>query len=98
MTEKEFLDMVVQERIKLLLERKTTPEEDAVFDRGDAAVEGLDEEKKAQVQALIDLFMDLDAEREEKAYRGGFRDGIRLVARLFKISMEECYGIQEGNL
>ena len=98
MTEREFLDMVIQERIKLILERKTTPEEDSVFEKGEKAIEGLGEETKKRVQAFIDLLEDLDAEREEQAYMGGFYDGVRLMTKIAQIGKEDRYGIRGGHL
>lgn len=98
MTEKEFLDMVIQERIKLILERRTTPKEDGIFERGEQAIEGLEEGTRKQVQDFIDLLEDMGAEREEQAYMGGFYDGVRLMTRISKIGKEERYGICGGHL
>ena len=85
MTEKQFIDMVIQERIKLLLERKNTPEEETVLNNGEGVIDRLGEEDRKLVEAYLDLMTGLEAESEEGAYLGGFRDGVRLSVRLFLI-------------
>ena len=93
MTEKEFIQMMITQRIDMLLSGKRTAEEKEVFDRGEQVMKGLEEEQRVCLEAYMNQASSLEAAAEEKAYVGGFKDGICVVLKILKIGWEGCRGI-----
>ena len=85
MTNEEYLDMVIGERITQLLLRKPDMKETEVLDKGEKVINSLGETERISVEAYLNLFSDRQAEDERKSYLGGVRDGICLVGRIFKL-------------
>ena len=82
MTEEEFINMIVTERIKMVLLRKSDLENAAVLDSAELVIKELDEEKRKKLEDYLDLMLYQRAEDEMKLYRAGFEDGIRLMRRI----------------
>ena len=85
MTNEEYLDMVIGERLTQLLLRKPDIKEKEVLDKGEKVINSLGETERISVEAYLNLFSDRQAEDERKSYLGGVRDGICLVGRIFKL-------------
>lgn len=85
MTNEEYLDMVIGERITQLLLRKPDIKEKEVLDKGEKVINSLGETERMSVEAYLNLFSDRQAEDERKSYLGGVRDGICLVGRILKL-------------
>ena len=97
MTEKEFLAMIISERLWMLLGKKSSPEEMDIIDKGEAAIEGLNEEVKGAVEAYTGLMVKKEAETEMAAYLGGVHDGIRLMLKIDKIGKDEINGTDKNH-
>ncbi len=96
MTEKEFIQMMITQRIDMLLGGKRTAKEKEVFDRGEQVMRGLEEEERMRLEEYMNQAASLEAAAEEKAYLGGFKDGICLVLEILKIGQEGCRGLLKG--
>ncbi len=90
MTDKEFIRMMLEERIKCLSGRLLTQKEAEILSEGERILEELEEEKKEKVQKFLDLTMEMEAENEKQTYLGGLRDGIRLADWIAGINREKC--------
>ena len=84
MTNKDFIQMMVSERIHILLGRKMTPKEREILDRGEQIIKGLNEEEQTIMEEYMNQMVKIEAAAEEKAYLGGVKDGICLVLGIFK--------------
>lgn len=91
MTDKEFIEMMLDERIKCLLGRLLTKKEADILSEGERVLEELEGEKKEKVQKFLDLTMEMEAENETQTYLGGLRDGIRLCGWIADINKEGGY-------
>jgi len=88
MTDKEFIEMMLDERIKCLLGRLLTKKEADTLSEGEKVLEELEGEKKEKVQKFLDLTMEMEAENETQTYLGGLRDGIWLCGWIAEIRKE----------
>ena len=88
MTNEEYLDMVIGERITQLLLRKPDMKEHEVLDKGEKVINSLGETERISVEAYLNLFSDQQAEDERKSYLGGVRDGICLMGQILKLWKE----------
>lgn len=88
MTNEEYLDMVIGERITQLLLRKPDMKEKEVLDKGEKVINSLGETERISVEAYLNLFSDQQAEDERKSYLGGVRDGICLMGQILKLWKE----------
>lgn len=80
MDKTELIEMIISERIGALLEQKVKEEaKEAVSGREERILEGLEEEKKIQIETYIDSLVEEAAQNERIIYRGGFYDGAGLV-------------------
>ncbi len=84
MTNREFVQMMVSERIHMLLGRKMTPKESRILDSGEEVFRELNEEQRGKVEEYMNQMVGIEADAEEKAYLGGVKDGICLVLGIFK--------------
>lgn len=84
MTDKEFVQMIVSERINVLLGRKLTSKESEILDRGEEVIKGLSEEQRAGLEEYMNQMVRIEAAAEEKAYLGGVRDRICLVLDIYE--------------
>lgn len=82
MTDEEFINMIVTERIKMVLLRKSDLENAAVADSAELVIKELDEEKRKKLEDYLNLMLYQRAEDEMKLYRAGFEDGIRLMRKI----------------
>ena len=82
MTGEEFINMIVTERIKMVLLRKSDLENAAVADSAELVIKELDEEKRKKLEDYLNLMLYQRAEDEMKLYRAGFEDGIRLMRKI----------------
>ena len=85
MKEKNFIDMIIAERISLLLEGKGEDQKDAASDRWDKLMEKVGEELKGQLEACLDEMIRVQSEKQEAVYLGGFRDGARVALEISRI-------------
>lgn len=92
MSEKELIDMVISERISWLLKQSERPEDEEVPDPEEELLQGLGEEKRAQMEGYINQLVDVEAQNERYSYLGGFRDGVCLVLKICRIGKEELLG------
>lgn len=70
MNEKKFIDMIISERISLLLERKEEGQKDAASDRWDKLMEKVGEELKGQLEVCLDEMIQVQSERQAVVYLG----------------------------
>lgn len=86
MNEKELLDMMVTERIQILVremksaqtlaERKNTR---LLMDQAEGILKRLSEQEHAVMEQYLNSMTDRMADVEPALYTGGFRDGIRVM-------------------
>lgn len=79
MTDKEYLDLMIEERIAVLLQTKMEEREKEMMGDASKTIEGLDEEVRLQVETCMNLLIDKMADSEVKLYMGGFKDGVKLT-------------------
>ena len=70
MKEKNFIDMIIAERISLLLEGKGEDQMDAASDRWDKLMEKVGEELKGQLEVCLDEMIQVQSERQAVVYLG----------------------------
>lgn len=92
MSEKELIDMVISERIGRLLEQNERSEDGEIPDPEEELLQGLGEEKQAQMEGYINHLVEAEARNERDSYLGGFRDGVCLVLKLCRIGKGEIFG------
>lgn len=80
--DKEFYDMVLDERLKFILARRPAEEDKKVITAGDEVIARLDSKDREVMEAYLDMFTDNMASYERQAYLGGLRDGICLMKKL----------------
>lgn len=85
MNEKKFIDMIISERISLLLERKEEGQKDAASDRWDKLMEKVGEELEGQLEVCLDEMIQVQSERQAVVYLGGFRDGAHVALEISRI-------------
>lgn len=88
MTNEEYLDMAIGERITQLLLRKPNVKEKEIFDKGEKVIDRLEETERIQMEAYMNLIADRQAEDERKSYMGGLKDGVCLVGWILKLWVE----------
>lgn len=86
MNEKELLDMMVTERIQILVQEMKsarTPAEREnsllLMDQAEGILKRLSEQEHALMEQYLDSMTDRIADVEPALYTGGFRDGIRVM-------------------
>ncbi|XBX03635.1 hypothetical protein QMP26_24200 [Enterocloster clostridioformis] len=86
MNEKELLDMMVTERIQILVQelksaRTPTERENSrlLIDQAEGILKRLSEQEHALMEQYLDSMTDRMADVEPALYTGGFRDGIRVM-------------------
>lgn len=79
MTDKEYMDFVIEERIAVLLQVKMEEREKEMMADASKTIEGLDEEVRLQVETCVNLLIDKMADSEVKLYMGGLKDGVKLA-------------------
>lgn len=85
MTEEKLKAILTAERIEMLLEQAEIGNDDLKSKEYDAILEGLAEDKRHQLETLIDRMAKREAERGEVLYWGGVHDGIRLMWKICQI-------------
>lgn len=86
MNEKELLDMMVTERIQILVQEmksaRTPAERETarlLMDHAEGILKRLSEQELAVIEQYLDSMTDRMADTEPALYTGGFRDGIRVM-------------------
>lgn len=86
MNEKELLDMMVTERIQILVQKMKSAQTPAeressrlMIDQAEGILKRLSEQEHALVEQYLDSMTDRMADVEPALYTGGFRDGIRVM-------------------
>lgn len=86
MNEKELLDMMVTERIQILVQKlksARTPAEREnprlLMDQAEDILNRLSEQEHALMEQYLDSMTDRMADVEPALYTGGFQDGIRVM-------------------
>lgn len=86
MNEKELLDMMVTERIQILVQEmksaRTPAERETarlLMDHAEGILKRLSEQEHAVIEQYLDSMTDRMADTEPALYTGGFRDGIRVM-------------------
>ena len=86
MNEKELLDMMVTERIQILVQEmksaRTLAEREnfrLLMDQAEGILKRLSEQEHALMEQYLDSMTDHMADMEPALYTGGFRDGIRAM-------------------
>ncbi len=85
MTTKDFLEMMLDERIKMLLTRKPSEDGLEIEDAGEKIIMELEGGKKDKLEAYMNLLTDNMAQNERKAYIGGLKDGIWLAREIGRL-------------
>ena len=79
MSEQEYLEMIVAERIQMIL---ADMEAGAVMDgeeESEKTLEGLEETQRKAIEAYLDHMVSRQAVTEKHLYLAGLKDGIRLL-------------------
>jgi hypothetical protein len=79
MTDKEYLDLMIDERISMILNKNSDGREIEMKDAASKVIEDMDEKMRTQVEMCISLLIDTMAKSEVKLYVGGVRDGIKIA-------------------
>ncbi len=86
MNEKELLNMMVTERIQILVQEmksaRTLAEQEntrLLMDQAEGILKRLSEQEHALMEQYLDSMTDRMADVEPALYTGGFRDGIRVM-------------------
>ena len=87
MTEKDFREMMVSERIAMIIKRELKEGREA-FEEGEKTIKGLEPETRKVIEAYLEVLASDDADIQEAAYLGGVWDGIYLMAKIFRIVWE----------
>ena len=97
MSEKEFFDMMLEERIAMLLEKRQA-EKTEETEKAEQILEELEADKKQTLEDFFNGLMEQMAETGRTAYLGGLRDGFRLAEWMRKggSSLEEMPEIEKG--
>lgn len=77
--DRDFLEMVLQERLAMHLSRITV-KESGESKEAEEIISGLELEQREKVLAFLDETYSIEAEREYAAYKGGLEDGLKLAA------------------
>lgn len=91
----DFLEMMVEERIKSLIFRKLSREEKRILDEGEQVIQSLQKEAQEKLERYMDLSIEQEAEDERSIYQGGLKDGIRLMWRILSLRPEKAKGQAE---
>ena len=97
MSEKEFFDMMLEERIAMLLEKRQA-EKTEETEKAEQILEELEADKKQTLEDFFNGLMEQMAETGRTAYLGGLRDGFRLAEWMRKgdSGLEEMPGIEKA--
>lgn len=79
MTDKEFMEFVVDERIAMLLQRDKEKWETEMMDGADEFLKDVDEEIRLQMETYINLLINQMAVSEMKLYICGLKDGVKIA-------------------
>lgn len=86
MNEKELLDMMVTERIQILVQEMKSAQTPAerensrlLMDQAEGILKRLSDQEHALMEQYLDSMTDRMADVEPALYTGGFRDGIRVM-------------------
>lgn len=98
MTEKDFWEMMIEERIGMLLKEKGEKREEVWMEEGEKILENLDEDRKEGLRTYIGRMINEMAVTERKIYLGGLRDGFRLAEWMREggSDLEEMPGIEKA--
>lgn len=96
MSEKEFFEMMLEERIAMLLEKEQAAKTEAT-EKAEQVLEELEADKKRTLEDFFSGLMEQMAETGRTAYLGGLRDGFRLAEWMRKddSGLEEMPGIEK---
>lgn len=83
MGKKDFYDMVVEERIAMILEQKEMVCENEWIAQAEKVMKDLNEEQKNSLLVYINQLIDEMAVAERKTYLGGIKDGLRMAGLVF---------------
>lgn len=87
-TVKQMIEMVVSERLDVILQEKSDDADIETMDHGEAVIDSLPDDQKETIQAYLNTLLDHEAQSNEKAYLGGFHDAIGLLIRLLVIAAD----------
>lgn len=94
MTDKEFMEFVVDERIAMLLQKDREKRETEMMDEVDEFLKNADEETRLQMETCINLLINQMAVSEMKLYICGLKDGVKIAkwveSQAAEIKQEEC--------
>lgn len=79
MTDKEFIEFVVDERIAMLLQKDKEQQETEMMDEVDELLKNVDEETRLQMETHINLLVNQMAVSEMKLYICGLKDGVKIA-------------------
>ena len=92
MRENEFIQMAVGERIAAAVEGKIAPVDQAVMDRAEKILRKLKKRDRDRLEDYINQLISSEADVQIQAYIGGFKDGIRLMKEIGRITEEDRNG------
>lgn len=79
MDQKEYEDMIISERIQMILHENRKDMDDGVTVTAEQALSELDEEQRRMMEDYLDRLIVQQAEHEKEIYLGGIRDGIAIT-------------------
>ena len=92
MTDAEFIQTVVGERIAAAAEGKIKPIDTDVSDRAEQMIRGMNEEDRKLIESYIEQLISREADVQVHAYIGGFKDGVLLMKKLDGVGAKDKNG------
>lgn len=84
----EYLAMITEERIDMLLAHSNHPNDRDIFREAELAAENLPPDIKEKFEQCQKMLLDQQAQDIRQAYIGGLADGIRIAGCIHQIDME----------
>lgn len=91
MDEKSFLEMVLQERIAMLLKTGNSDRVDAIWNAAEQVFSQMQGEDREKVEMWRDMIIDLEEKNQKNVYLGGLKDGIHLAFYIMMTGMDGVY-------
>lgn len=88
--EKDFMEMVLTERICMILKRKKLEkEEQDALNEAETAIATLPEEPQRKIRKWLEFSVNQEAEDQRRIYLGGLADGVWLDGKVYLSGLGE---------
>lgn len=87
--DKDFMEMLLTERICMILKRKKLAKEELdALDEAEAAIASLPEEPQRKIRKWMEFSVNQEEEDQRRIYLGGLKDGIWLAGKVYRMGMD----------